>query len=1328
MVTKIDLRQSKKRLANTRINTPAGATGEEIVDAIDSAIVLNNAGSTTDNSLVRMDSTTGKLIQGSGISVDDSNNITGVASETVQTSIVTAVSAESVSIDSATTGANATIAAPTTPIIKLTNVSLASLDGIPAGIAGQQITLINDTATTILLNNDTGGTAANRIFTGLSKPLSLKNTASVLLKYDDVLSRWRVVGGSGSGSGSGSGGGGELADLMYSAAVRDSFTDILNGTTPTDTAAGKTDAAIFDIANELMKMSYDASKTVTGTGTAMTISATPSFTIKAGDILVVNSEARRISSITSQTVVTIESAFTTNPTAAAVCISQAVHTVDLNNFNNGGLGLSAASQYSGNIDEILLGYQDSDTLNDIIPDFGTAADVAFSASTDASNWTTTRVRTTSLSESEVPVTCPTSNPNLYLRFFANKTTGSGFVNLLSYKVFFQKILGQTAGGLYYTAFARPTSSIAQNCSIGLVSGKTRFTFTFPYTRGLNSAEASGSVLEVIANGQIVPRFTSGVTDNTQAYFIEINDNTIEMDTDYTSAGIDFQFKVQRVGIIDTNTLNTTKIALHDDLLDQSLDAQVVPTFLTAVNGSPSVTQFRSDITNRASIPDLSNMLAVQMGPQRIMTQEIYQLKNEFGPAGQPVFGVFNDKFNQVRFVGTSTSTNGVVGQYILQKTNDYVEVIFYGTGLNILLAIASGTFDLRVSVDGASEGSNVWPSATSSGILNSRNYSPNVLVNVASGLSLGLHTIKIRTANDNAGGGISHNGFEILSETTSLRVAPGTIIKGKYKNSLSALQTIAFDSIFESGTLGVRGGCVLTYLKNNGTVAKAVTPTDATALFLTNASHVNEEVVRTHHFREFGAGRSDDFSTLSTTSTNRTFTLDDGTTTLFGSAVVVPTVNNNTGLGFNSTGSFITFTFVGTGLDLISNRAPQVGVFTINVSIDGGASVGNIIETNFTSNLSSQTIKICSGLPYGTHTVKLTVSGTYSTNYVTEYFVVYAPKKPVLPVGSIELAQYYNMANYVANTSQGVDFIGTGVIKKVNTREFTYVGTWAISGLGANTSTTGSNVNSSTLTNYLQMPFYGTGFEWRWIAPGAGCTYTVSVNGSTNLSGFTTSVYGTGASLVAATGVLTVTASGLNGNGVRVSGLPLGLNTVRITFTSGSSFNHDSFDIVTPIHAPTINGPYLVNDVLSLGGNNFLDLRKFNDKDVIANPSTTTSLWQKKTPGVFLGTSGAIPQLSFNNLTIGKTYRLYAQTHIYTQSNISASISYSNNGQTIVLNEYDPSDATSARRTFGSSALFIAATKTVVATVSASGGAGIETDSWVILEELPDHRSTLKWT
>jgi hypothetical protein len=881
-------------------------------------------------------------------------------------------------------------------------------------------------------------------------------------------------------------------------------------------------------------------------------------------------------------------------------VSQALHTVDLNNFDNGGLGQSVASQYTTNIDEVMLGYADTETLGDIIPNFGSAPVVAFSASTDLSSWTTPRIRATSLSDQESVATCPTSNPNLYLRFFANKTSGSGAVNLLSYKVAFHKIIGQVAGATYYTAFARPTSSIAQNCTIGLVGGKTRFTFDFPYTRGVNADEPSASILEVIANGQIVPRHSAGITDNNQAYFIEVNDNTIEMDTDYSNAGIDFQFKVQRIGIIDNNSQNTSKIALHDDLLDQSLDAQVIPLFRTAINGAPSSTQFRSDITNRASIPDLSSMLSVQMGPQRMMTQEIYQLQTEFGPAGQQVFGVVNDKFNQIRFVGSWTNFNDNNGQAIANSTSttDYIEVVFYGTGLTLLGNKPTGGKDFRVSVDGGSEGSNII-TATSS-IFDGRNYSANIIFPIVSGLSLGFHTVKIR--NNAAVANFYVHGFEVLTETTSLRVMPGTVMKGRYKNSLSALQTVAYDSNFESGTLGTKGGCVLVYLKNDGTIGKSVTPTDATALYLASTNHANEEVVRTHHFREFGCGRSDDFSLLVASPSSRAFTLDDGITTLVGLNAAVPVASGG-GVSPSGTNDFLTFTFVGTGLDVystvIANATSQIFVDGVSIAASG---------------LYFNTVgfwKICSGLPYGTHTVKV-INTSSATSPAFSQFIVYAPKKPSLPVGSIEQAQYYKMADYVGSSSATLNFTPSGTIRKsISVREAIYTGTWSISGsLDAVNFENAVSNSSSVSGNTVSYSFFGTGFEWRSLGPnGAVNNATLQVDGSSNISLFTTSFLqsATGAVFTPTTGVLSGTNSANNKIRLQVSGLTLGWHTIKWTMNSTAIFQSDAFDIITPIHAPTINGPYVVQNTLSLGNNNFLDLRKFNKRDIILSNQSNTS-------------------------------------------------------------------------------------------------------------------------
>lgn len=106
-------------------------------------------------------------------------------------------------VNSTTTGADQDISAPTTSYLKFTNATLTSIRSIVAGGNGQIIEITNDTGSTILIRNESGGaTAANRILTGSGADLTLASDASLRLIYDTNDSRWRVIGGSGSGGGS----------------------------------------------------------------------------------------------------------------------------------------------------------------------------------------------------------------------------------------------------------------------------------------------------------------------------------------------------------------------------------------------------------------------------------------------------------------------------------------------------------------------------------------------------------------------------------------------------------------------------------------------------------------------------------------------------------------------------------------------------------------------------------------------------------------------------------------------------------------------------------------------------------------------------------------------------------------------------------------------------------------------------------------------------------------------------------------------------------------------------------------------------------------------
>lgn len=169
--------------------------------------------SATDNAVTRFDLTTGKLVQNSVVTIGDTGATTGIS--TLNTSGLATLNSLSVSgnadfnglilfatTDDTVSGANATVGTPTTKVIRLTNASLTSIDGIPAAADATEIILENVTGVTITVNNETGATAGNRILTGTGSNITLFNNASLLLSYDNTSSRWRVISNLGATGGS----------------------------------------------------------------------------------------------------------------------------------------------------------------------------------------------------------------------------------------------------------------------------------------------------------------------------------------------------------------------------------------------------------------------------------------------------------------------------------------------------------------------------------------------------------------------------------------------------------------------------------------------------------------------------------------------------------------------------------------------------------------------------------------------------------------------------------------------------------------------------------------------------------------------------------------------------------------------------------------------------------------------------------------------------------------------------------------------------------------------------------------------------------------------
>lgn len=687
------------------------------------------------------------------------------------------------------------------------------------------------------------------------------------------------------------------------------------------------------------------------------------------------------------------------------------------------------------------------------------------------------------------------------------------------------------------------------------------------------------------------------------------------DGKYVDVTADFPVKVDGVNIyVDLSSL--TIDATHDLRIVASIgtpataDSSTVVAGLSSANSNPNsqnlvlapvasqvnlayIAAPSTTVVNRGTMVDLSKDLMPRMGIERFQTQQIMEVFGEIGPSGETIFKPVNDKFDQVRFGGAWTNQNNSTGQRADSgSATDFVEISFYGTGLNLLDANWTGGSytDHTTLVDGVA-GSNISNSFTGSSILNGRNYSPNRTRGVVAGLSLGLHTVKITAGAT----GLSFLGFEVLNESSNIKTSAGTALINGVKRTLAALDSAAYNSGFTNtyGTAGSRGGRVVQYMRADGTIGKDIQYVNTASATIASASHANEELIRTYSPREFGAARADDFSTNTANGSARAFTLDDGVTSL---------TANITQLGFSIGGSLdtlrlggvtnvATFTFVGTGLDLDVDL--DGGSDTSSVSIDGASTV------NFTYT-GKGTQKIVSGLPYGTHTAKFTyVSG--GGNLAILKFLVYGPKKPAIPAGALELADYSIMATYVAASLTGSGVAGvtqksTGILSKAATREVVYAGTWT-TGLDVINSSNGWLASSSTASSYIEYTFFGTGAELKTtLQSGQAIGWTVTIDGvAVNTAGGTATLIPgsiTGLSISAA-GVLSGTAGGSNYNGaiVAVTGLALGKHTIRVTYNSGMILYVEGFEVITPIHVHKNSGPYVLQNTLSVGSHGIADKR-----------------------------------------------------------------------------------------------------------------------------------------
>ncbi|MCK4500424.1 hypothetical protein KAU11_07995 [Candidatus Babeliales bacterium] len=659
----------------------------------------------------------------------------------------------------------------------------------------------------------------------------------------------------------------------------------------------------------------------------------------------------------------------------------------------------------------------------------------------------------------------------------------------------------------------------------------------------------------------------------------------------------------------------------------------------------------TEIANRAKIVDPSRGVMASMGVDRVPTHQIKKIKDESGPNGESVFGVVGDRLNQIRFSGNVSPILGAGGDgqgVRMDSTNDFAEVTFYGTGLNILTRLSGSNRSLFPTVDGGAEGANIFSTGYAS-IINARGYSANQVLSVVSGLSLGTHTIKLRA--DTSVSNLEISGLEFLDESTQIKVNPGTSYVDGKKVELSAQQSLSYNSDFESGAIGTKGGCVLVYKDSSGAIKKSVTPTDASQLNLTSADHSNEELIRTINFREFGANRADDFSTITTGATDRIFTLDDGTTTLAGDDTYL---SNFHGIeGHASEGGGINhhiLTFVGTGLDVFLSSDGSDKSWDMIVD---GTSIGTLSRNTFNNDAY---VKIVSGLPYGTHTVKFLTNSASNGPSVIDY-IIYAPKKPTLLANAMEVGSYYVMADYVQTTTPDHKFISQGVLRKKESREIVYNGSWTFGVHSPGTAAWDFDISTQALNAGYEYTFFGTGIEL--------CDYTAA-NRSSNTTIQIDGVNYTGAATTEGNWVWTPGSSLLNmetgasiPSSISISGLSLGAHTIKIVNNvSGVSerVNAPAINIITPIHAQKFLDKN-IQSALMIGSQSIADGRNLsaikNDGDI---PNYATALGVSSSPTTTSTSPVPMPDMQATVETSGNAIEVEFDASVI-NSNSAATVS-----------------------------------------------------------------------
>ena len=391
------------------------------------------------------------------------------------------------------------------------------------------------------------------------------------------------------------------------------------------------------------------------------------------------------------------------------------------------------------------------------------------------------------------------------------------------------------------------------------------------------------------------------------------------------------------------------------------------------------------------------------------------------------------------------------------------------------------------------------------------------------------------------------------------------------------------------------------------------------------------EVAKTFHWREFGNGAANsaggggtsntyaDASMLSTAD-DIAYVMDDGLTSLSGHNLTQDSTHNS----FRTDGTDDTYnvTFIGTGLTLTFKDSEVTFGSTddYDIIVDGV-----IIKTYDSGDTIEPRTVMVQNLPYGTHVFQLKVMASPGgEHFHSKEFTFHQPKKPPIPEDAVVLADYMLMADFVAQSSAGIDKISKGVRAVSLSRdvfcESTDNNTLTLSQdvnhtQGFTQYTAGGDADSDTSVK-LRLASFSTNYIARGYQTDARLKLFIGdTDNDSNATRDNTASYGSYSYLT--------------------NNLTLGVNNFGANFVSGTNGSISSFEIVSPTHTSshysTFSTPYL--DEL-VGGD-----RNMEQHNLIVTPDGKT--WDEVTRDTSYIGSICVTAGTDTGSTSGSTFQIF---------------------------------------------------------------------------------------